>query len=126
MKILKKDLKKNGGPYMKKLKNKKSVRASIKAVTVKTGTVEEFFASAKAVMRAADKSEPIEKRYTLMFEDPTEMLHFLSATKIKLINSIRKHPDSITNIAKATKRNRSAVYRDINEMEKFGLIRAHE
>lgn len=111
---------------MKRSKSKKSVRTSFKVVKVKTGSVDEFFSNTKAVMRAADQGEPIEKRFTLMFEDPTEMLHFLSAAKIKLINRIRKHPDSITNIAKATKRNRAAVYRDINEMEKFGLVRTHE
>ena len=63
---------------------------------------------------------------TLTFIDPTEMLHFLSATKIKLINSIRKNPDTITNIAKVIKRNRASVYRDMNELEKFGLVKTHE
>lgn len=33
-------------------------------------------------MRAADKGEPIKKSHTLIFEDPAEMLHFLSAAKI--------------------------------------------
>lgn len=55
-----------------------------------------------------------------------EMLHFLSEKKMQLINVIRKHPDSITNIAKITKRNRAAVYRDIYEMERFGLVKTHE
>lgn len=94
---------------------------------VKTGTVEDFFASAREVMRAADKGKPIKKRCaTLTFVDPSEMLHFLSAAKIKLINSIRKHPDSITNITKAMKRTRSAVRRDIHEMESVGLVKTHE
>jgi predicted transcriptional regulator len=78
-------------------------------------------------MRSADKGEPIKRRAaTLTFVDPTEMLHFLSAAKIKLINSIRAHPDTITNIAKGIKRNRASVYRDINELVKFGLVETHE
>lgn len=97
------------------------------SVKVTTGTVEDFFSNARVVMRAADRGESIKKRCaTLTFVDPTEMLHFLSATKIKLINNLRKHPDSITHIAHATRRNRSAVYRDIHEMEKFGLVKTHE
>lgn len=109
---------------MKKLKNRKITKTT---VIVKTGTVEEFFSNAKDVMRAADKGESIKKRCaTISFVDPTEMLQFLSATKIKLINRIRNHPDSITNIAKATGRNRAAVYRDIHEMEAFGLVKTHE
>ena len=109
---------------MKKCKNKKTVKS---VVEIKTGSVEEFFSNVESVMRAADKGLPIKKRCTsLSFVDPTEMLHFLSATKIKLINRIRNHPDSVTNIAKAMGRNRAAVYRDIHEMEVFGLVKIHE
>lgn len=96
-------------------------------VRVKTGTVEEFFSDVKSIMRSLDKGESIKKRAaTLTFVDPTEMLHFLSVAKLKLINSIRKHPDTITNIAKEINRNRASVYRDINELEKFGLVKTHD
>jgi predicted transcriptional regulator len=54
------------------------------------------------------------------------MLHFLSAAKIKLIKNIRKHPDTVTNIARIIKRDRSSVNRDILELKKFGLVRIHE
>jgi predicted transcriptional regulator len=108
-------------------KPKSTIKKSIKAISVKTGTVEEFFANVKTVMRAADKGKPIKQRSaTLTFADPGEMLHFLSAAKIKLINTIRNHPDTITNIAKTTKRNRTAVYSDVSELEKFGLVKTHE
>jgi predicted transcriptional regulator len=105
---------------MKKRKNKKTV------FTVKTGTVEEFFNQAKKVMRALDTGEDIEPSYSLVFIDPAEMLHFLSEKKMKLIAVIRKHPGTITGIAKITRRNRTAVYRDIHEMEQFGLVKTRE
>ena len=109
---------------MKKSKNK---NVAIKFTKVKTGTVEDFFASVKQAMRGIDKGEVFEKRCaTLTFADPTEMLHFLSAAKIKLINSIRKHPDTVTNIAKVIKRDRSSVYRDISQLQQFGLVKVHE
>lgn len=112
---------------MKKSKNKKTVKKSIKIMKVKIGSVKDFFAETREVMRAADRGEPIKKRCaTLTFVDPTEMLHFLSAAKMRLIANIRKHPDSITNIAKSIKRNRSAVRRDIDEMESVGLVKTHE
>lgn len=114
---------------MRKLKNKNLVKAKkkfLKVLTVKTGSVKDFFASARDVMRAADKKVSIKKRgATLIFEDPTEMLHFLSASKIKLINVIRKHPDSISNIAKATHRKVEAIRRDIREMENVGIVKTH-
>ncbi len=109
---------------MKKLKSK---NVTIKFTKVKTGTVEDFFSTVKNTMRSIDKGEPVEKRCaTLTFTDPSEMLHFLSAAKIKLINSIRKHPDTVTNIAKVIKRDRSSVYRDISQLQQFGLVKIHE
>lgn len=111
---------------MKKPKSK-SAKSALKIVRVKTGTVEEFFSNVKDIMRTADRGEPIKQRCTtLTFAEPAEMLHFLSVAKIKLINSIRNHPDTITNIAKEIKRNRASVYRDISELEKFGLVKTHE
>lgn len=114
---------------MKKLKSKKAVnvkRKSLNILTVKTGSIKDFFASARNVMRAADKNEFIKKRCaTLTFVDPTEMLHFLSASKIKLINIIRNHPNSISNIAKATHRKVEAIRRDIREMESVGIVKTH-
>lgn len=112
---------------MKKRKSSKSAKPAIKLVRVRTGTVEGFFSTVKDVMRTADRGEPIKQNYaTLTFVDPAEMLHFLSISKIKLINIIRNHPDTITNIAKVSRRNRASVYRDISELEKFGLVKTHE
>jgi len=112
---------------MKKSKNKSVKKKTIKVLRVKTGSVKDFFASAREVMRAGDRGESIKRRCaTLTFVDPSEMLHFLSAAKIRLIANIRKHPDSITNIAKAMKRTLSAVRRDIHEMESVGIVKMHD
>lgn len=95
-------------------------------VTIKISSADEFMSHIKGAMRSADKKEPIKASHTISFENPHELVHFLTATKIRLIHFIRKHPDSITNIAKAIKRNRAAVYRDIHELEKFGLVKTEE
>ena len=112
---------------MKKSKSIRRAKPALKLVRVRTGTVEDFFTTVKDVMRTADRGEPIKQNYaTLTFADPAEMMHFLSISKIKLINIIRNHPDTITNIAKVSRRNRASVYRDISELEKFGLVKTHE
>lgn len=106
---------------------KKSYRVKNKKLaTVKTGSTKDFFSSVKSIMRSIDKDEKISESRTIIFEEPSEMLQFLSTTKMKLIIFIRKHPDSITNIAKAIKRNRASVYRDIHELERFGLVKMRE
>ena len=108
---------------MKMHKNK----VDIKFVKVKTGTVEDFFSTVKNVMRSADERKSVNPTSaTLTFVEPTEMLHFLSAAKIKLIRIIRNNPGTVTNIAKVIKRDRSSVNRDILELKKFGLVKIHE
>jgi predicted transcriptional regulator len=97
-----------------------------KSILIKTGSVDEFFDRLRNTARSIDKGEPIESSCTITFEDPSEMLHLLSETKIELIKAIRRHPDSISNIAKAIKRKRAAVYRDIHELETHGLVRIKE
>ena len=102
----------------------KTIKSSL--LKVRPGSVKDFFSTVKSVMRSADKGEAIKPRIrTLSFEDPTEMLHFLSSVKLKLIHRIRQHPDSITNLAKDTHRKISAVRRDINELEKVGIVRIY-
>ena len=92
-------------------------------VVVKTGTPKDFFDRVRTVMRNLDEGKPIQPSFTITFEDPAEMVHFLNESKIKLINVIRDHPDSITNIAKMAQRNRVSVSRDIKEMVKYGLVK---
>lgn len=73
---------------MKKPKNKINAKSALKMAKIKTGTVEDFFSDVKNIMRSADKGKPIKKRaVTLTFVDPTEMLHFLSTSKLKVFNT---------------------------------------
>lgn len=105
---------------MTNIKNKKSL------LRVKPGSIDDFFSTVGEAMRSADKGETIKPRIkTLLFEDPMEMLHFLSTAKLKLIRKIREQPDSITNLAKVTRRKVSAVARDINELEKVGIVKTY-
>ena len=116
-------MKQNGEKFMTKIKSKKDEKSLLK---VKTGSVEEFFSTVGSTMRSADKGEAIKPHIkTLSFEDPMEMLRFLSTAKLKLIHRIRQQPDSITNLAKDTHRKVSAVTRDINELEKVGIVQSH-
>ncbi|MBI5448549.1 MAG: MarR family transcriptional regulator [Gammaproteobacteria bacterium] len=106
------------------MKNTKSKKNEKSLLRVKPGSIDEFFSTVNSVMRSADKKEAIKPRIkTLSFEEPMEMLHFLSTAKLKLIHRIRLQPDSISNLAKDTHRKITAVARDINELEKVGIVK---
>lgn len=96
------------------------------AVTVKTGRAEDFLARVKHVMRAADQGKALPASHTVIFEDPSEMLQFLSAARLRLIQCIRQGPGSIAELAKVTRRNRTAVSRDLRVLKQFGLVRTHQ
>ena len=92
------------------------------AVTIGTGTPDAFFARGKALAKKLDRGEKIPERIIINFEDPAEMLRFLSATRLKLFRSIKTRPGSITDVAKRVKRDRSAVKRDIDALHAAGLV----
>lgn len=97
-----------------------------KTITIKTSKVSDFMLKVKQTMQFADKGAPIESSLTLAFEEPIEMLRFLTKQKLNIIKVLREHPDSVSNIAKHSKLNRASTHRHIREMEKFGLVSIEE
>lgn len=92
------------------------------AVTIGTGTPDVFFERGRALAKKLDRGEHIPDRIIINFEDPAELLRFLSVTRLKLFRSIKKAPGSITDVAKRVKRDRSAVKRDIDALHAAGLV----
>ena len=91
-------------------------------VKIGVGTVEEFFASGKRLARQIDQGEPIEESFTIMFEDPTDLLELLTQARIGLFRAIKAEPASITSIAARLRRDRSAVKRDVDALLAAGLV----
>jgi predicted transcriptional regulator len=91
-------------------------------VKIGVGTVEEFFASGKKLARQIDRGEPIEESFSIMFEDPADMLELLTQARIGLFRAIKAEPASITSIAARLHRDRSAVKRDVDALLAAGLV----
>ena len=91
-------------------------------LTIKTGTEGDFFQRGRQLARAADKGKPISKVQIISFEDPADVMKLLTATRLALFRSVKETPGSITEIAARLHRDRSAVKRDLDEMERFGLV----
>lgn len=82
----------------------------------------EFFERGRSIAKKADKGSKLDTSKTIWFEDPKDLLKFICKSKFDLIDLIRGQPRSISELAKALKRNRSSVTRDVNTLEKFGLV----
>ncbi len=91
-------------------------------LTIKTGTEEDFFARGRRLAKAADRGQPIPEERIVGFEDPAEVIKLITATRLALFRAVKEAPGSITDIAARLHRDRSAVKRDLDELEQVGLV----
>jgi predicted transcriptional regulator len=91
-------------------------------LTIKTGTEDDFFKRGHQLGRAADRGERLPDERVISFEDPAEVMKLMTETRLALFRAVKDTPGSITNIAERLHRDRSAVKRDVDEMERAGLV----
>jgi predicted transcriptional regulator len=98
-------------------------------VIVGTGTVEDFFERAHEDAKKIDRGELLPAEIRVTFEDPIELLRALSAERMRVIKTVRKHhaaKPTISKLAVILKRDRKAVSRDVKVLESFGLLKTRE
>ena len=91
-------------------------------VMVKLQGPGEFFASGRKIAKLADAGRRIPRRQVIAFEDPGDLLRFLTPARMALFRAIKSRPGSITAIAARVRRDRSAVTRDVAALSRFGLV----
>lgn len=98
-------------------------------VIVGTGTVEEFFKHAHEDAKKMDRGERLPATVRVTFDDPIEMIHALSAERMKVIKIVQKHhlaKPTVSKLAAMLRRDRKAVSRDVKVLESFGLLKTSE
>jgi predicted transcriptional regulator len=98
-------------------------------VIVGTGTVEQFFKRAHEDAKKIDRKEILPPEIRVTFEDPIELLRALSAERMRVIKTVRKHyatKPTVSKLAVILKRDRKAVSRDVKVLESFGLLKTRE
>lgn len=91
-------------------------------LTIKTGTTEEFFVRGRRLARTADRGEALPDERVVSFEDPAELIKLVSAGRLALFRAVKEQSGSITELARRMHRDRSSVKRDVDELERFGLV----
>lgn len=91
-------------------------------VHVKTETADDFFERGKSLARRLDKGEKLSLQRIVSFEDPEDLIKFLSKTKRALLAAIRKKPKSISLLAHELHRSRSSIDKDIQMLEAIGIV----
>jgi predicted transcriptional regulator len=94
----------------------------MKRITVKTDTEAGFFARGKVLAQLADKGQRLPNQAILSFEDASDMLRLLTQGRLAVLAAVRELPDSITGVAIRLGRDRSAVKRDVDALERAGIL----
>ncbi|MGA3028735.1 MAG: HTH domain-containing protein [Bryobacteraceae bacterium] len=93
---------------------------------IRVERVGSFFERGRKLARAADRGDRIPSSRVVAFEDVASLLHVLTEQRVLLLRQVKATPTSIGNLAKTLKRDRSAVTRDIQVLERFGVVQVTE
>jgi predicted transcriptional regulator len=92
-------------------------------VTITTETADRFFDRVFKNAAKLDRGERIAPGITISFEDPLEMLEVLTAERVRLLRRAKKGAAPVADLASALKRDVRAVSRDVDRLERAGLLR---
>jgi predicted transcriptional regulator len=90
---------------------------------VGTETWEETKGRWSSIAQKLDRGERVAPVRRILFERPADLLDHLTPARRKLLSVVREHPDSVTAVATRLQRPRSAVNRDVQAMQKVGLLK---
>jgi predicted transcriptional regulator len=91
-------------------------------LTIKTGTEKEFFKRGRQLARAADQGESLPDERVISFEDPADVMKLITSARLAIFRAVKEMPGSISEISERLHRDRSAVKRDVDELERAGLV----
>ena len=93
---------------------------------IRVERVDSFFERGRKLAKAADRGNAIPSSRVVAFEDVESLLHVLTEKRVLLLRQVSQTPTSISLLAKNLKRDRSAVSRDVQVLERFGVIQVTE
>jgi predicted transcriptional regulator len=92
-------------------------------VRVTGDRAEGFFDRAREHARKLDRGEELPPEITVSFENASAMMRVLSAQRIRLLRVARKKATPVSDLAVGLRRDTRAVARDVDLLERFGLLR---
>jgi predicted transcriptional regulator len=90
--------------------------------TIGIGTEADFFARGRKIARLADAGEPLPFERTVTMEEFSELAQFMSPGRLALIQQVREHEGTITELANRLGRHRNHVSKDVAALEDKGFF----
>jgi predicted transcriptional regulator len=98
----------------------------VRKTEIRVEGVDSFFERGRKHAKAADRGDAIPSSRVIAFEDAESLLHVLTEKRLLVLKQVKETPTSIAELAKKLKRDRSAVSRDVQVLERFGVIQVTE
>jgi predicted transcriptional regulator len=93
---------------------------------VNTDGFEGYAKRAMARARKLDRRETIPPEITITFDNPLAMLEVLTTERLRLVQKVKTRSASITALAVALGRDPKSVRRDVQRLERAGVLRTRE
>jgi len=93
-------------------------------VRVTNDGVKGFFGRAREHARRLDRGETLLPEMTVSFENANDILSILSPQRIRVLEFAKKGPKPVASLASGLNRDLRAVSRDVDLLERFGLLRS--
>ena len=99
----------------------------MKTLTIKTGDdIEDFFQRGRTLAKLIDQQAPLPEWHIISFEDPSDLLELLSDDRLTLFRAIKKQSGSTVSLAERLHRAPAAIERDVDALEKAGLLKIED
>jgi predicted transcriptional regulator len=95
-------------------------------IEIRVETVDRFFERGRKLAKAADREVRVPASKVIAFERIEDLLSLLTPKRVLLIKQVKETPSSISMLARTLNRDRSAVTRDVQVLERFGVVRVTE
>ena len=93
---------------------------------IRVEPVEAFFERGRRIAELADHGKRIPASRVVAFEAVEDLLALLTPQRVLLLKKVKETPGSIAELARMLKRDRSAVTRDVQVLERFGVVQVTE
>jgi len=93
---------------------------------VRVEAADTFFKRGRRLARLADRKKHIPATRVIAFEDVGSLLRVLTEKRVLLLREVKATPASISVLAEKLNRDRSAVTRDVQLLEGYGVVRVTE
>lgn len=91
-------------------------------VRITNDGVKGFFGRAREHARRLDRGETLLREMTISFENANDILSILSPQRIRVLEFAKKGPRPVATLASGLNRDLRAVSRDVDLLERFGLL----